>query len=294
MLGRALVRRLRQEFHEVLTIDRADLDLEDQAAVDRWISAHRPDAIILAAGHVGGVQANRDAPVDFLARNLSISLNVIQSAHKAGIDRLVYIGSAAAYPVAAIQPIEPGALLTGPLDATHQPYGIAKIAGTALCQAYRDQYGRDYISVMPCNIYGPGGNANAMNGHVIASLLKRFHDARQSGADSITLWGTGTPRRQFLHVDDCANAIIMALTHYHDREPLNVAKEDEVTIADLAKVIADIAGFSGTIVYNSDMPDGAPRRALDCQRLYALGWRPSIHLVEGIADLYRAQILRKG
>ena len=294
MLGQALVRRLGKERCEVLAIERAELDLEDQSAVGKWISEHCPDAIIVSAGHVGGVQANRDAPVDFLARNVSIALNIIQSAHKAGVDRLVYVGSAAAYPMGAAQPIAPDALLTGPLDATHRSYGIAKIVGVALCQAYRDQYNRDYVSVMPCNLYGPGGNADAMNGHVIASLLRRFDEAKNSGAPQVTLWGTGTPRRQFLHVDDCADAIVMALARYHDGEPLNLASEDEVTIAELAGIIADTTGFKGLIAYDSAMPDGAPRRALDGQKLHEMGWRPSIRLVDGIADLYRPQILRKG
>jgi GDP-L-fucose synthase len=287
MLGSAVVRRLAREPVEVLTVGRETLDLTDRAAVGRWLAEHRPEGVVLAAARVGGILANRDQPAAFLHDNLAIALNVIGAAHEAGVRRLLFVASSAAYPKAAPQPITEDALLTGPLDPAHEPYAVAKIAGIALCQAYRRQHGDDFIAAIPTNLYGPADTFDPVGGHVVPALMLKAHEARLAGAASLQIWGTGTPRRDLLHVDDCADALIHLLARYSDERPINVGSGSDLTVRELAEKIARIVGFDGAIVTDPQKPDGTMRKLLSIERIRASGWSPTIDLDAGLAETYR-------
>lgn len=287
MVGSAIVRQLEKADCDVLTAPRAELDLLDQAATRNWIAEHRPDAIVVAAAKVGGILANDSYPADFLYDNLAIAANVIEAAHRADVNRLLFLGSSCIYPKLAEQPIVEEALLTGPLEPTNEWYAVAKIAGIKLCQAYRRQHGRDYISAMPTNLYGPGDNFDFNSSHVLPALIRKAHEAKLSGAENITIWGTGTPRREFLHADDCANACVYLLEHYSDAAHVNVGSGEDITIYDLAQLVCDTIGFVGQIVRDESKPDGTPRKLMSADRLRAMGWTPTIDLADGIASTYR-------
>lgn len=287
MVGAATARRLRQEHCDVITISRAQLDLTDQAAVQAWFKAQRPDIVVLAAAKVGGIGANATQPVAFLTENLAIQSNVITSAHDVGVTKLVFLGSSCIYPRDAPQPIPEEALLTGPLEPTNAPYAIAKIAGIALCQAYRAQYGADFIAVQPCNLYGPGDSYDLRTNHVLPALIAKLHAARHTGADHVTLWGSGRPLREFLHVDDLADALVHVLRRYSDPVPLNIGSGHEVSINELARQIAQVVGYDGHILWDPSQPDGTPRKLLDCARLQALGWARARPLADGLVQTYR-------
>jgi GDP-L-fucose synthase len=287
MVGSAIMRRLAREPVEILTARRSDLDLRDQSAVRAWIEKMRPKAIILAAAKVGGILANDSYPAEFLYDNLMVEANVIDSAHKVGVERLVFLASSCIYPKFAAQPIAEEALLTGSLEPTNEWYAIAKIAGVKLCQAYRKQYGRRYISVMPCNLYGPNDNFDLQTSHVLPALIRKFHEAKVSGAKEVVVWGTGTPLREFLHVDDLADAIVFLLDRYDAEAPINCGAGFEVTIKELAEKIARVTGFEGSLVFDTTKPDGTPRKLMDSRRVGALGWKPRIGLDEGIMQTYR-------
>jgi GDP-L-fucose synthase len=287
MAGSAIVRRLAGEGCEVLTADRSALDLRQQEATERWLIERRPDAVINAAGQVGGIYANDIFPADFLADNLAIGLNVIRGAFKAGVAKLLTLGSSCIYPRSAPQPMKEEALLTGPLEPTNAWYAVAKIAALKMCEAYRRQYGADFISVMPTNLYGIGDNYHPDHSHVPAALIRRFHEGKTSGARSVTVWGTGRPRREFLSSDDLADACIFVMKHYSDASFLNVGTGKDVTIAEFAGTVRDVVGFAGGIVYDATRPDGSPQKLLDTSRLTALGWSPKVPLHEGLALAYR-------
>lgn len=287
MVGSAIVRHLEQFDCEVLTAPRAELDLLDQAATRQWIAHHRPDAIVVAAAKVGGILANDTYPADFLYDNLVIAGNVVEAAHRADVDRLLFLGSSCIYPKLADQPIVEEALLTGPLEPTNEWYAIAKIAGIKLCQAYRRQHGRDYISAMPTNLYGPGDNFDLNSSHVLPALIRKAHEAKLAGAADITIWGTGTPRREFLHADDCANACVYLLQHYSDALHVNVGSGEDISIYDLVQLVCEKVGFTGEIVRDETKPDGTPRKLMSADKLGSMGWSPSIALPEGIAATYR-------
>lgn len=286
MVGSALVRRLDREECTILTAARAELDLLDPAAVRAWLAKERPDAVFLAAARVGGILANDQRPADFLYENMMIEANVIEAAHRAGVGKLCFLGSSCIYPRLAAQPIREESLLTGPLEPTNQYYAIAKIAGIKLAQAYRRQHGRDFISAMPTNLYGPGDNFDLASSHVAPALIRKAHEAKLAGATSITIWGSGTPRREFLHVDDCADACVHLMKHYSDEAPINVGAGEDLTILELARLICEIVGFEGAIVCDPSKPDGTPRKLLAIDRLQALGWAPRIGLRDGIAGTY--------
>ncbi|WP_298425056.1 GDP-L-fucose synthase [Rhodoblastus sp.] len=287
MVGSAIVRRLERAGADLLTAARAELDLADQSAVRAWLAEKRPDIVILAAARVGGILANDSFPADFLYENLVMETNVIEGAHRVGVDRLVFLGSSCIYPKFAPQPIEEAALLTGPLEPTNEWYAIAKIAGVKLCQAYRRQFGRRYISVMPCNLYGPNDNFDPASSHVLPALIRRLHEARASGAESVTIWGTGAPRREFLHVDDLARGIVLCMESYDGEAPINCGAGRDISIADLARLVARIVGFQGSLAFDPGKPDGAPRKLMDSSGIAALGFRPEISLEDGVADAYR-------
>jgi len=287
MVGSAIVRRFASEDVEILTVERAELDLRDQAAVRAWMAVAKPDAIILAAAKVGGIYANDTYPAEFLIDNLAIELNVIQASHLAGIDRLVFLGSSCIYPKFAAQPIHEDALLTGPLEPTNEWYAIAKIAGIKMCQAYRRQYGRRYISVMPCNLYGRNDNFDPMTSHVLPALIRKFHAAKTAGEDQVVVWGTGAPLREFLYVDDLADAIVFLLENYDGDQPINCGAGSDLSIRELAEMIGRITNFKGKLVFDPTKPDGTPRKLMDSSRLAALGWQPKTPLEDGIAKLYR-------
>jgi len=282
MVGGALVRRLASEGCEVLTASRAELDLTDQHAVRDWFAAERPQAVFLAAAKVGGIHANNSYPVDFLAQNLQLQTNVITSAHDSGVEKLLFLGSSCIYPKFAEQPIREEALLTGPLEPTNEWYAIAKIAGIKLCQAYRRQYGADFISAQPTNLYGPGDNYDLANSHVLPALLRKFHEAKEAGAPEVVVWGTGTPLREFLHVDDLADALVFLMKVYSDEVPLNVGSGVEVSIRELAEMIAKVVGYDATLTWDSSKPDGTPRKLMDSSRLHALGWNRARGLEDAV------------
>jgi len=288
MVGAAVVRRLAGEGCEVLTAEHGETDLRDQAKVRAWFSARGPEVVVLAAARVGGILANDRYPADFLYDNLMIEANVIEAARAAGVEKLLFLGSSCIYPKLAEQPIAEQALLTGPLEPTNQWYAIAKIAGIKLCQAYRRQHGCDFISAMPTNLYGPGDNFELQSSHVLPALIRKAHEAKQAGAASVTVWGTGSPRREFLHVDDLADACVFLLQRYSGEEPVNVGSGADVTIADLAALVCEVVGFDGGIVTDPSKPDGTPRKLLSSDRIAAMGWSPRIGLREGIADTYAA------
>jgi GDP-L-fucose synthase len=282
MAGSAVVRALHARGEEVLGPTHAELELLDQEAVREYLRKERPDVIVLTAARVGGIWANMTYPAQFLYENLMIAANVIQAAHEADVDRLLYLGSSCIYPSQAAQPIPESALLSGPLEPTNEAYAVAKIAGVKLCQAYRDQYGRDYIAAMPTNLYGPGDNYHTENSHVFAALLRRFHEA----ADEVVVWGTGRAKREFLYVEDLAEACLFLLDHYHGREPVNVGSEEEVTIAELARLIGREVGFRGEIRFDTSKPDGVGRKKTDTSKLANLGWVAKTALESGIALTY--------
>jgi GDP-L-fucose synthase len=287
MVGSALVRRLASEECTVLTASRTELDLKDQAAVRTWFERERPDAVFLAAAKVGGILANDSYPADFLYDNLMIEANIIEAAHRCDVAKLMFLGSSCIYPKFAPQPIAEEALLTGPLEPTNEWYAVAKIAGIKLCQAYRRQHGRDYISAMPTNLYGPGDNFDLNSSHVLPALIRKAHEAKESGATSMELWGTGTPRREFLHVDDLADACVFLMKTYSGDEHVNVGSGEDIPIGELALLVAEIVGFHGEIVKDLSKPDGTPRKLMSGDRLAELGWKPRIGLREGIENVYR-------
>jgi GDP-L-fucose synthase len=287
MVGAALLRRLRSEDCEILTVNRSALDLRRPADVETWMAANRPDAVFLAAAKVGGIMANDTYPAEFLYDNLAIELNVIEAARRHGVGKLLFLGSACIYPKLAPQPIHEDSLLTGPLEPTNQWYAIAKIAGLKLGQAYRRQHGWDCISAMPANLYGPEDNFDPVNSHVMPALMQRLHEAKVAGADSVTIWGSGTPRREFLHVDDCADALVYLMQHYSDADPVNVGAGSDINILELTGLMAGIIGFKGNILTDPSKPDGTPARLMSMEKIAALGWRPQISLNHGIAATYR-------
>lgn len=286
MVGSAVVRRLHREPCTVITADRRDVDLRRQSSVERFMADTRPDAVVLAAARVGGIAANSSRPADFLYDNLILQANVIQAAAECGVTKLLFLGSSCVYPRLAPQPIPEDALLTGPLEPTNRWYAIAKISGLMLCQAYRGQHGLDFISAMPTNLFGPGDNFDEESAHVIPALIRRFDAAREVGAASVSVWGSGEPLREFLHVDDCAEALVHLLRHYSDAETVNVGTGQDVPIAELARLVAETVGFDGRIVFDTTRPDGTPRKLLDIRRIAALGWRAKMDLREGLAQTY--------
>ena len=286
LVGRAVSRRLADEGAKVIAAPRAALDLRDQAATKAFLKSSRPDAVIVAAATVGGILANSTYPVDFLNDNLLIESNLISGAHECGIDRLLFLGSSCIYPREAPQPMREDALLTGPLEPTNQWYAIAKIAGIMLCRAYRAQYGRSYIAAMPTNLYGPGDNFDLNNSHVIPALMRKIDDAARERRPTAEIWGTGTPLREFMHVDDLASALVFLLKTYDEDEHINVGSGQEVSIAELANILAGVIGYDGKLVFDRSKPDGSPRKALDSSRLAALGWTPQYSLAEGLKQTY--------
>jgi GDP-L-fucose synthase len=287
MVGAALVRRLMREDCQVITAPRG-LDLREQADVREWFASNRPEVVLVAAAKVGGIAANDAFPATFLYDNLMIEANVIEAARIAGVAKLLFLGSSCIYPRLAAQPIGEDALLTGPLEPTNEWYAIAKIAGIKLCQAYRRQYGCDFISAMPTNLYGPGDNYDLATSHVLPALLRKVHEAKLAGAPSITLWGTGTPLREFLHVDDLADACVFLLQRYSDEGHVNVGSGHDLSILDLALLVCRVVGFEGTIEHDLTKPDGTPRKLMDSGRLAAMSWQPGISLEQGIAGVYRS------
>ncbi len=287
MVGSAIVRRLASEDCEILAPPRSELDLIDQRAVRDWFARERPDAVFLAAAKVGGILANDSFPADFLYDNLMIEANVIEAAHRTDVAKLLFLGSSCIYPKFAEQPIVEESLLTGPLEPTNEWYAIAKIAGIKLAQAYRRQHGHDYISAMPTNLYGPGDNFDLNSSHVLPALIRKAHEAKLAGAESLTIWGTGTPRREFLHVDDLADACVFLMQHYSDAPHVNAGFGDDVSILELAELVAKTVGFEGTIVRDTSKPDGTPRKLMSSARLEAMGWRPTITLEQGVASVYQ-------
>lgn len=282
MVGSALVRRLAAEGCEILTATRAELDLRRQQAVEDWFAEHRPDAVFLAAATVGGIMANDSMPADFLYDNLMIESNVIHASHQYGAEKLMFLGSSCIYPKLAPQPIPEHALMTGPLEPTNEWYAIAKIAGIKLCQAYRRQHGADYISAMPTNLYGPGDNYDLQTSHVLPALVRKTIEARNQGADEITVWGTGSPLREFLHVDDLADALVFLMTRYSDAGHVNIGSGDEISIGELARRIGELANYGGRIVFDHSKPDGTPRKLMNSAILASMGWRPRISMDEGL------------
>ena len=288
LVGGAIARHLQTAgFEQVLTASRQELDLTEQAAVNAWFESERPAFVFLAAARVGGIQANSSYPADFIRDNLLIQNNVIDAAFRCGVRKLLFLGSSCIYPKQAPQPIREDALLTGPLEPTNEWYAVAKIAGIKLCQAYRRQYGFDAISLMPTNLYGPGDNFDLLTSHVLPALIRKFHEARVTQAPEVVVWGSGTPRREFLHVDDLADAAVFLMQNYSGEDIINVGVGEDISIAELAALVADVVGYHGTIVYDRSKPDGTPRKLLDVSRLHALGWRARIALRDGVTATYR-------
>lgn len=293
MVGSALVRRLEREDCEVLTVDRAELDLTDQRAVLGWMHNHRPQAVFLAAARVGGIHANDTRPVDFLRDNLLIETAVFTGAESVGVEKLLFLGSSCIYPKHAAQPLSEEALLTGALEPTNEWYALAKIAGVKLAQAYRKQYGCDFISAMPTNLYGPGDNYDLSASHVLPALIRKVHEAKENGG-AVEVWGSGSPLREFLYVDDCADACIHLMQHYSGDMPVNVGSGAEISILGLARLVMEVTGHQGEIATDPAKPDGTPRKLLDSSRLKSLGWAPNVTLREGIALVYAAFLRGEG
>lgn len=288
LVGSALVRRLEREGYErILTRSSGELDLRDGRAVDEFFDAERPELVFLAAARVGGILANDRRPVDFLRDNLLIETHVVEAAHRYGVKKLLFLGSSCIYPKHAPQPMKEEHLLSGPLEPTNEWYAVAKIAGIKLCQAYRKQYGMSAISVMPTNIYGPNDNFDLQSSHVLPALIRKFHEAKVSGAGEVVVWGTGAPRREFLHVDDLADACLYLMEHYESADIVNVGVGKDISIAELAELVRDVVGFDGAIGYDASKPDGTPRKLLDVSQLHRLGWRAKVGLREGIEETYR-------
>jgi len=290
MVGSALARRLAQEDVQLLTAGRGELDLRDQAAVYAWFAAKSPQVVFLAAAKVGGIVANNTLRAEFLYDNLAIAANVIHAAYVNRAEKLMFLGSSCIYPKLAPQPLREDAILTGPLEPTNEPYAIAKIAGIKMAEAYRSQYGCDFINVMPTNLYGPGDNYHPEYSHVVAALIRRFHEAMLSGAPDVVVWGTGTPRREFLYVDDMADACVHLMKTYSSADMVNIGIGEDITIAQFARLVARAVGYAGTISFDTSRPDGTPQKLLDVSRLANLGWRARISLEEGIGRAYRAYL----
>ena len=292
MVGSAVVRRLEKIPCEIITAGRDSLDLERQEQVEAFLAARRPDVVIVAAAKVGGIHANDAYPAEFISENLAIARNIIHASHKLAVRKLLFLGSSCIYPQLARQPMREEELLSGPLEPTNQWYAVAKIAGVKLCEAYRRQYGDDFISAMPTNLYGPGDNYHPENSHVVAALIRRFHHAKQEQAPSVPVWGTGTPLREFLFVDDLADACAFILEHYSGEQHVNVGSGEELTIAQFAKLVAEIVGYQGQLVFDTSRPDGVPRKLLDSGKLAAMGWRARTPLRAGLARAYAAFLAR--
>jgi GDP-L-fucose synthase len=287
MVGSALVRRLEAGgFKNLLTRDRSKLDLTDESAVAKFFASERPDIVIVAAAKVGGIKANNDYPVEFLLDNLRIQNNAIRFSHQTGVRKLLFLGSSCIYPKLAPQPIPETALLSGPLEPTNEAYATAKIAGIKLCQAYAREYGANFISVMPTNLYGPNDNFDLETSHVLAALLRKAHDAKTRNEKKLSVWGTGKPRREFLHVDDLASACLLLLAKYDSPEIINVGCGEDITVRELAELICNVVGFDGELVWDTSKPEGTPRKLLDVTKIRALGWQPTIPLRKGIAETY--------
>ncbi|MFV0298160.1 MAG: GDP-L-fucose synthase family protein [Hyphomicrobiaceae bacterium] len=286
MVGSAIARRLASEGCEVLTAGRTDLDLKDQKQTSDWFQRTRPGTVFMAAAKVGGIHANNTLRGEFIYDNLAIACNVVEAARVSGVDKRMFLGSTCIYPRLASQPLSENALLTGPLEPTNEPYAIAKIAGIKLCEAYRDQYGSDFISVMPTNLYGPGDNYHPEHSHVVAALIRRFHEARLADAPEVIVWGTGTPRREFLYVDDMADACIHLMKTYSGKEIVNIGTGEDIAISEFASVVAKVVGYQGRIVYDRSKPDGTPRKLVDVNRLTGLGWRYRTALEDGLRLAY--------
>ena len=293
MVGSAVARRIAREAGvTLLTVDRRELDLRDQGRVRQWMGAARPDIVVLAAAKVGGIVANDRYPADFLSDNLAIQSNVIDTAAELGVSKLLFLGSSCIYPRMAPQPISEDALLTGPLEPTNQWYAIAKIAGLKLCQAYRRQGGHGFISAMPTNLYGPGDNYDPEGSHVLPALIRKAHEAKISGARNIEIWGSGTPLREFLHVDDLADGLVFLLKTYSGDEHVNIGSGSEISIADVARTVMRVVGFEGDLTFDAKKPDGTPRKLMDSSRIAAMGWSARISLEDGLADAYKDFVSR--
>lgn len=288
MVGSAVVRRLVAEDCEIVTAGRDTVDLTRQSEVEAFLKDARPAVIVMAAAKVGGILANETYPAEFLYDNLMIEANITEASHQVGVEKLLFLGSSCIYPKFAEQPIVESALLTGSLEPTNEWYALAKIAGIKLAQAYRKQYGHDYISAMPTNLYGPGDNFDLNTSHVMPALIRKAHEAKMRGDKEIVVWGTGTPRREFLHADDCADALVFLLKNYSDSEHVNVGSGEDVTILDLTKLVCRVVGFEGAIVHDLTKPDGTPRKLMSADKLRGMGWHPKIGLEEGVASTYRA------
>jgi len=286
MVGSAVVRRLAGEDCEILTVARSELDLLDQAGVRRWMAEHRPDAVVMAAAKVGGILANDTLPVDFLHENLVVQTNVMESAFRSEVRKLLFLGSSCIYPKLAPQPIPEDALLTGPLEPTNEWYAVAKIAGLKLCQAYRLQYGVDYISAMPTNLYGPGDNFDLTSSHVVPALMRKAHEVKRAGEKTLKVWGSGRPMREFLHVDDAADALVWLLKNYSGDGHVNVGSGEDISIGELASTILSVVGVEATVTFDATKPDGTPRKLMDVSRLFATGWRPRYSLRVGLEETY--------
>lgn len=286
LVGSALLRRLAREECEIITAAHDALDLTRQSDTEEWMAGHKPDAVILAAAKVGGIGENSGHPAEFIYQNLAIAQNVIHAAYRNNVRKLLFLGSSCIYPRMAAQPIPEDALLTGPLEPTNEAYAIAKIAGLKMAQFYRAQYECDFISAMPTNLYGPGDHFNARSSHVIPALMHKMHSAKMENNPSVDIWGSGKPMREFLHVDDLADALVFVLQHYSDAPPVNIGSGEEVSIAKLAEMVRDVCGYAGELVYDPLKPDGTPRKILDCSRLQTMGWRASIPLSQGLVETY--------
>ena len=286
LVGSAIVRRLASEPCSILTVERSDVDLRDQAAVDSWVDRNRPDAVVLAAAKVGGILANNSYPADFIYDNLMIQSNVIAASHRVGVAKLLFLGSSCIYPRLASQPIREDSLLTGSLEPTNEWYAIAKIAGVKMCQAYRIQHEDDYVSAMPTNLYGIGDNFDLQSSHVLPALMRKVHLAKLRGHREVTIWGTGTPQREFMFVDDLADACVFLMKNYSEFDTINIGSGEEVSIRELATLIADVTGYGGEFVFDDTKPDGTPRKRLDVDKLAARGWKARTPLKEGLAIVY--------
>lgn len=292
MVGSALVRRLERERCELLTVGREEVDLRRQAEVEAWMQAAAPQVVLVAAATVGGIHANRSRPGDFIYDNLAIALNLLHGAQQVEVEKLLYLGSSCIYPKLCAQPMTEDLLLSGPLEPTNQWYAVAKLAGLVTAQACRLQWGMNYITALPTNLYGPGDNFDLQQSHVIPAMLRKLHEAKVRGDATVEIWGTGRPKREFLHVDDCADALVHLVKHYSDTQPINVGSGEEVSIGELAALAAEVVGYRGGLVFNTEMPDGAPRKLLDVTRMNTLGWWPRIRLADGLRDAYSCYLSR--